>query len=421
MQFARITAVPDLRLARIRVHLDPPRVDDIAATVREQFRLAQPQLPPGARIAVAVGSRGISNLPSIVRATVECLTAAGARPFIVPAMGSHGGATAEGQEGLLRELGVTAATAGCPIESGMDVIELPNEGLGHGLYMDARAATADGIVLINRIKPHTDFHGPHESGLAKMAVIGLGKERQAFEMHRFGTRGLREFVPRAAGRLLATRPILLGIGVVENALDQTALIEAIRPADLLRRETELLEIARRQLPRLPVDDLDLLIVDQLGKDISGTGMDTNVIGRIRIESEPEPVCPRIRSIVVTGLTPASHGNATGTGLADVVTRRLFEQIDFGVTYTNLVTSGFLERAKLPLVAATDRDAVAIALRGLGGTPPDTARIARIRDTLHLAELLVSPPVLNDLRRRQDIELLAEPAEVFDADGSLLPL
>lgn len=413
-----MSRVTSLRLTRALVRFARPRVTDVAGLVRAQLEGQRGVFPDRGTIAVGVGSRGVANLAEIVRTTVGTLQGWGLSPFVVPAMGSHGGATADGQRQLLEDYGVTADAMGCDIRSSMDVVALDGGDLPHGLFMDRHAHGADGVLLINRIKPHTDFHGSYESGLAKMAVIGLGKERQAIEMHRFGVPGLRDGIPRAAARVLASGRILAAVGIVENAYDETMAIEVLPASDLMAREPALLELARANMPALPVAALDVLIVDRLGKNISGTGMDTNVIGRMRIAGEPEPASPRIRAIVVTDLTAASHGNATGTGLADVTTRRLFDKIDVGVTYTNVFTSGFPERGKVPIVAPTDADAYACALRACGPMEPGAERIARIRDTLHLGEVYVSAAVRDELRARPDVEIAGEFEEMFDQEGAL---
>jgi hypothetical protein len=393
-------------------------VSDVAGVVRAQLERERDAFPRRGTVAIGVGSRGVANLADIVKAAVGTLQGWGLSPFIVPAMGSHGGATASGQQQLLEDYGVTAAAMGCDIRSSMDIVALDPGDLPHELFMDRHAHGADGVLLINRIKPHTDFHGSYESGLAKMAVIGLGKERQAIEMHRFGVPGLRDGIPRAAARVLASGRILGGIGVVENAYDETMAIEMLPASQLLAGEPALLDLARANMPSLPVADLDVLIVDRLGKNISGTGMDTNVIGRMRIAGEPEPASPRIRALVVTDLTAASHGNATGTGLADVTTRRLFEKVDVGVTYTNVFTSGFPERGKIPIVAPTDADAYSCALRACGPLAPGTERVARIQDTLHLGEIYVSAAVRDELRGRSDVEIVGDEEEMFGEDGAL---
>jgi len=407
-------------LNRVRQSFPRERIAEIEKTTASQLAALRGAIKPGASIAIAAGSRGVANVARIVKATVDFVRDAGARPFIIPAMGSHGGATAEGQAELLASYGITEEAMGCPLRATMEVVELPNDGLKTKLFMDRFAWESDGVIVVNRIKPHTDFHGDFESGLVKMMIIGLGKERQAFEMHGFGVHGLRDLVPQAATRLLTMQKILAGIGIVENAYDETATIEAIPAANIWTREPQLLTLAKQNMPRLPVDDLDVLIVDRFGKNISGTGMDTNIIGRTHIVGEPEPVSPRIKMIVVTDLTDESHGNATGMGFADIVTRRLYRKIDFPVTYKNVVTAGFPDRAKLPMVMETDGEALGLALRGAGCRDASRARIVRIRDTLHLGEMLASDAVVDEVRGKPNIEVPGERGEACDAAGALRP-
>jgi hypothetical protein len=252
-----------------------------------------------------------------------------------------------------------------------------------------------------------------------MAVIGLGKRKQADAMHSFGVRGLRDLIPLATRHLIAAGHLWGGIGVVENALDETMLIEAIAADPLLARETELLAIARANMPRLPVDDLDVLIVDRMGKDISGCGMDTNILGRMRIAGQPEPESPRIWSLMVCDLTDASHGNAAGIGLADVITERLRAKVDRAATHMNIATAGFLERGKIPVTAATDAEAFDLAVRYCCTPPLEKLRVIRIRDTLHLGEILVSPAVAHELAGREDVELCGDLGRAFNDDGSLV--
>jgi hypothetical protein len=395
-----------MKLHRVRQEFPRPRIasERIEAVTREQLEGCGVRIARGASIAIACGSRGIANVDRIAKSVVDWVRAAGGKPFIIPAMGSHGGATAEGQAAVLETFGINEERMGCPIRSSMEVVEVRADGQGADgaqggevLFMDRQAWESDGVIVINRIKPHTDFHGEFESGLVKMAVIGLGKEKQARATHAWGIIGLREMVPRMARRLVETGKILLGVGIVENAYDETAVIEAIATRDFFAREPELLAMAKENMPRLPVEEIDVLIIDQLGKNISGSGIDTNIIGRIRIDGEPEPSAPRIKAIVVGDLTAETHGNACGVGLADVVTRRLADKIDFKTTYTNIITSGFLERGKLPVVAETDEQALEIALRAAGCRDPENARVIRIRDTLHLSEILVSGAVLREMR------------------------
>ena len=413
----------NLRLFTVRQKFGTPAngagCSDIEATVaRETRRSELEKLRPGARIAIAAGSRGIANIDRIVRAAVECIRAAGGKPFIVPAMGSHGGATAEGQTRVLAGYGITEETVGAPIVSSMETVRIPAAGLDNKVFMDRAAYEADGIVLVNRIKPHTDFHGSYESGLVKMAVIGLGKHAGAVELHSFGASGLRELIPLTFRTIAETGKIMLGLAVVENACDETAHIEAVPGKRILEREPALLDLARRNMPRLPAEDIDVLIVDRMGKEISGVGMDTTIIGRIRIRGQEEPASPRIKVITVSGLTSHSYGNAIGIGLADVITRRLFDAIDFNAMYVNARTSRFLERAKVPFVAESDEDAFAVARSACGRIVPGAERIVRIRDTLYLAEVQVSEAIYNEIKDK--VELVKKAEEIFDGKGNLIP-
>jgi hypothetical protein len=393
-------------------------VEDVGQAVAYELSRIAPSISPGAQVAVAVGSRGIANLSLIVGATVRWLTEYGAHPFIVPAMGSHGGATAAGQKALLQSYGIGEESLGVPVHSSMDVVELDSTGLEHPLFFDRAASQADATVVINRVKPHTDFHGPHESGLLKMCVIGLGKHRQALVMHSQGVRGLRDLVTPAARKVLQEANIACGIAVAENAYDETAAVRAALPQDFESVDAELLAISRRNMPSLPTDEIDVLIVDEMGKEISGVGMDPNVIGRVRVAGEREPEKPRVTALVVCRLTPASHGNALGVGLADVTTRELFRSIDYAATRENAITSTFLERGKIPLIAETERDAYEVALRSChlpDGTKP---RVVRIRNTMHPGRALVSDAVRQELQGRGDVRVSSRPVPLSGEGGCL---
>lgn len=392
------------------------RIGDIKGAVREAVREADPTIKPGARIAIAVGSRGITNLVTMVKTVIDSVKQRGGNPFIVPAMGSHGGANAAGQTAVLASLGITGESMGIPILSSMDVVELPRGDLDNRVYMDRHSYNSDGVILINRVKPHTDYRGPHESGLAKLCVVGLGKHAQALEIHSRGVEGLRDLVPATARRIIATGKIIMGLAVIENARDETALIKGLKPGAIMREEPALLQQARKNMPSLPVDRLDVLIIDRMGKDISGTGIDPNIIGRIRIRGQQDPDTPCIKNIVVTDITPASHGNALGVGLADIITRNLFEKIDFHATYENIFTTTFLERGKIPVVAETTARALEVALSASGPPPPGEERIMRIKDTLHLVEMYVSLAVFNDIEDR--VDPVGDFVELFDEDGNL---
>jgi hypothetical protein len=407
------------QMITIRQKFTAPVCDDVEKSVHAGFKNIGYQFKPGTRIAIACGSRGIRNIGLIVKATVAFLRESGTAPFIVPAMGSHGGATARGQQTILTDQGITPAGVGAPVVSSMDVVELGASRLGNRVFMDTAAYEADGVVLINRIKPHTDFHGNWESGLVKMGVIGLGKQAAALELHSYGVAGLRDHVPASFELVAATGKIIAGIGVVENAYDQTAAVEVIAGADILKLEPELLDRARLNMPSLPVADIDVLIVDRLGKEISGTGLDPNIIGRVRIRGQEEPVSPRIKNIIVTDVTSASHGNALGIGLADVITQKLFDKIDFEAMRVNVQASLFLERIKVPFIAATDAAAFTLALKACGQIAAGRERVVRIRDTLQCVEAQVSKAVLDEIRDK--VEILRGPEVIFDERGELIPL
>ena len=395
--------IPQLKLFSVIQNFDTPKIDDVESYLTKELEKITSRVTAGSTIAVAVGSRGIFGIDRIVQTTVSCLKRKNGKPFVVPAMGSHGGATAKGQMEVLSSYGVRESSIGAPIRSSMKVVRLPSD-LPIKLFMDAHAFNADGIILINRIKPHTDYHGPYESGLVKMAVIGLGKHNQALEIHRFGVPGLRNLIPQCAEEIFCTGKNLGGVAIVENAYEKTALIEALPAEAILSQEPRLLNVARTLMPALPADIIDLLIVDWMGKDISGVGMDTNIIGRIEIRGEKEPDHPRIKAIFARDLTAKSHGNALGVGLADVISRRLYDKIDFRSTLENAYTSSFLSRAKVPIVAESDQQAVDIALRSSGAVAQGQERIMRIRDTLHLEEIYVSEKLLEELRSQPNIEI-----------------
>lgn len=390
-----------------------PRIEDVRGAVLAALAPLQGHLRPGESIALAVGSRGIANIVTIVRATADFVKARGAHPFIVPAMGSHGGATPLGQAGVLASYGITPEAMGCPIRSSLDTVDLTPPDARCGVYMDRFAHESDGVILINRVKVHTDFHGTYESGLVKLSVIGLGKHRQALEIHSFGVYGLRNLIPWTASQILATGKVRFGLALVENAYDETMLVRGLGAEAILDEEPALLDISRTHMPTLPVEDIDVLIIDKMGKDISGAGIDPNIIGRNYIRDEPEPERPRIKAITVHDLTDASHGNAVGMGLADVITRRLFDKIDFDATNQNTVTSSFLIRGKIPVIAPDDATAYAWALRSCGNLEASRVRVVRVRDTLHVTEALVSPAVLHCLAGRSDIDVAGDPAPAFD--------
>jgi hypothetical protein len=407
------------RMIRVRQTFPRPRVADIPAAVQEALGAAALRVKPGDTVAVGAGSRGIANIDVIVGATVRWLKELGARPFVFPAMGSHGGGTAEGQLSVLEHYGITAATMGCPVRATMDVVQV-GEALGLPVWLDTLAAEADWIGVVNRVKLHTDFKGSIESGLFKMMTIGLGKHRGAIQYHRANIHHGYETVITSVGReMLAKARIGFGVGVVENGYDETAHIEAFRPEDLEAGERRLLKSAREWMARLPFSPIDVLVVEEMGKNISGSGMDTNVIGRPSNPHEPFPNDPRILWIVTLDLTDESYGNAVGIGNADFTTRRLVEKIDMKPTLINAITACAPGGAKVPATFDTDREAVETALSCIGLTPPEKARVIRIKNTLMLGEIEVSEAYAAEIAKRPDLTPIGDASPLpFDAAGRI---
>lgn len=409
------------RVVKIKQQFHGPVVENIDAEIASQLAGVEldEQIKPGMRIAITAGSRGIANIAEIIRACVNELKKLGANPFIVPTMGSHGGATAKGQVEVLESLGITEEFCGAPILSSMEVVQVGETPAGMPVYLDKNASEADGIILMGRVKVHTDFKSPIgiESGLMKMAAIGLGKHKQALLIHSYGVHGIRDIMPEVAKVLLKKAKILCGVAILENALEQTSIIEAIPTGLIQQREAELLKTSASLMPKLPVEDVDVLLVDEIGKNYSGTGMDTNIIGRIRILGVEEPVSPRIKYIVASNVSEESHGNALGIGLADLTTRRLFNQVNHQKMNENVITSTFLSRAAIPIVLENDREAIAAASRANWGVEPEQMRFIRIPNTLHLEYLYVSETLLPEIADLKHVEVIGEPEEmVFDENG-----
>jgi hypothetical protein len=402
---------------------EAPRIalDDIPGRVRDALQPLMGRVAPDERVAITAGSRGIANMALIVRACGEALRELGADPFVMPAMGSHGGATAEGQRDVLASYGITRESVGMPVVSSMDVQQIGCVD-DMPVYMSSTALEADHVLLLNRVKPHTDFRARIESGLAKICAIGLGKQRGAQTIHSHGTRGLSELMPRAARCIIdRTGKILGGVAILENPRDETAdfvFLEA--DAIGMAEEQALQDKAKSMIGRLPFPDLDVLVVDEMGKNISGTGMDTNVIGRMFVPGVPEEPRPRITAIVVLDLTEESHGNAVGLGLADFTTEGFVSKIDWQATYMNSYTSGTggLLRGRIPTILANDRAAIATAMRMCGQPDPARLRVARIKNTLQVADVQFSPSLLDDADKGR-VEVTGSPVPMqFDATGRL---
>ncbi|MBV8611613.1 MAG: DUF2088 domain-containing protein [Singulisphaera sp.] len=408
-------------IARVRQSFDQPEVADVPRAVEEAIRSSRiaERVPAGGSIAVTVGSRGLAGIDRIVRATVETLRALGRAPFVVAAMGSHGGGTADGQRALLAELGVTEEAIGCPIRSEMDTVVLGTNAFGLPIHFDRNAFDADGIVLLNRIKPHTSFTGRYESGLLKMLAIGLGKRQGAAQVHKLGLPGLKRMLPEVGALLLRKTPVALGLAILENAREHTARIVAVEPEELLDVEPLLLDEARELMARLPFDQIDVLVVGELGKNYSGTGLDPNVIGRQRVETMPDLPRPVVTRLAVLDLSAETRGNALGIGLADLTTERLVRALDPVPMRVNSLTSNFLTRARVPLALPTDRDVVAASLDTCWRIARDEARMVLIPNTLELTTLWVTRPLAGEVEAHPGLRFETDFAPIpFAAAGTL---
>ncbi len=405
----------------LRQIFNQPQVSDVAGAVRRQIlesRFRQ-RVKAGARIAVGVGSRGIAKVATMARAIIETLRGMEFQPFIVAAMGSHGGATPEGQRQLLASYGVTEETMGVPIRTEMDTVLLGTNSWGEPVYWDRNASEADAVVTLSRIKPHTDFHGPIESGIVKMLVIGLGKRNGAATHHQYGVPGLRDMIRESVKIVLAKTRFALGLAVIENAADQTALVQAVEPEDLLDTEPRLLEQARSLMGRIPFEQLDLLVVGELGKNYSGTGMETNVLGRQMVEGEPDLLVPKITRICGLDMSEESHGNAVGVGMADLTTQRVLDNMDAEITNINVLTSCFLLRSKIPVALPNDRECIRMGLRTCWQPRLEKVRMAIIPNTLELRDLWVTAPVMEEASSRPEVQVRGSArAMPFDGEGNL---
>ena len=411
------------RMIRIRQIFDRGRIEVADIPVAITAQLSRPDLgdyiKPGQRIAITCGSRGIANISIITKAIVDFVKSRGASPFVVPAMGSHGGATAEGQKALIESYGVTERFIGCPILSSMETVVIGESGEGHQVRIDKNAAEADGIIVAGRIKPHTDFHGTYESGLMKMMAIGLGKREGADICHQKGFGQMAHMVSLFGKTILKNAPIALGFGIMENAYSETCKFIALHPDEIEHEEPKLLDEARTHLPLIYFKSTDVLVVDRIGKDIAGTGMDPNVTGT-------GPCTPFIAEGGITALrtaildlTDETHGIAFGMGAAHVITRRLFNKIDDDATYVNAITSRGVELVRIPFIVDSDREAVQLALRTCIGNDSEHPRIIRVSDSFHTEYIRISEAMYQEAKENRRVEILSEPEEWgFDVDGNL---
>jgi hypothetical protein len=375
---------------------------------------------PGQTVAITGGSRGIAAIVPLTRAMVSVLKSLSARPFVVNAMGSHGAATAEGQKELLASLGMTEENLGCPVTVSMEVDQVGKLPDGFPVLCDRNAARADHIIVINRIKAHTAVTGPIQSGLCKMCTIGLGKVAQASRIHRYGPSLMGRIIRDAASVLIENTPVLAGVGIVENAYGEVARLEMIRPDQIPAMDERLLVEMHRLMAKLPCPELDLLVIEEMGKRHSGSGIDTHVTGRWRIFGEPEPESPRITRIAVLGLDPSSHGNAQGVGLADLITERLFTDIDRRKTYMNSLTSTYVQRGFIPVIGGSDRETIEKALYSIPLVREGRLKIAWIRNTNELEYISLSPAAFCACSPDAELEQIREIGWQFDNEGRIMP-
>ncbi|OLS40580.1 lactate racemase domain-containing protein [Bacillus sp. MRMR6] len=411
--------IPVPKMVKVKVKFDDSKIEDLEQALLEKLNQdrIQEKVKPGMNIAIAVGSRGLDRLVELTAVTVKFLKDLGAKPFIVPSMGSHGGATAEGQSEVLAHLGVTEESVGCEIRSTMEVVKIGELENGLPVYVDQYASEADGIVVLNRVKPHTAFRGPVESGIMKMISIGLGKQRGAEACHQLGFKYMAENVPAMAKMIMEKKPVLFGVATIENAFDKVAIVDVLTPEEINEREVDLQVKAKELLPKLFFDQLDVLIIDQIGKNISGDGMDPNITGRY-----PTPYAyggPDVNKMVVLGLTPQTEGNANGVGTADFTTQRLVDRMDLEVTYANGLTSTVVAPTKIATTLANDLEAIKAAVKTCNILDFTKVKLVRIKNTLELSEIEVSEELVGYVKEHQNMEVMTDLYELpFDEKGNL---
>ena len=382
-------------MIKIRQKFSLPKINNVYDEILKDFndKKTNSRIKPGMTVAIGCGSRGIANISEATKAVVDFLLKCGAKPFIFPAMGSHGGATADGQVKVLADYGITEDSMGCPIKSSMEVVELSKLDTGMPIYIDKHASEADGIVVISRIKPHTNFRAPIESGIVKMLTIGMGKIAGATELHSYGMDTFIDLLPKACEEIISKKNILFGVGLVENAADETAIAEIVHAENIFSREIELQKIAKNYMPRLLFDEIDVLVIDQIGKNISGAGMDPNITGR-NSGGVKWDVKPDVKKIVVLGLTPETHGNATGIGMADVITYEVYKDLDISKTYANVITSTYLDGAAIPVIMNTSEEAIKLAAKTVNRVKVKDLKIVRIKNTLELIHIEISENMID---------------------------
>lgn len=414
--------IPKMFHARQNFPREVITAQEIPAVINGQLEQEQfsSLMKPGMSIAITAGSRGIRNVDIITKSIVDFVKSKGAHPFIVPAMGSHGGATAEGQLEVLASYSITPETMGCPIKSSMEVVELGYSERGKKVSLDKNAYEADGIIISCRLKPHNAFRGPYESGPCKMMTVGLGKQAGASVVHGDGMDVIAQNIPTMAKVVLEKANILFAIPCIENAYDETCKIEAILAKDILQREPELLKYAFSNMPKLIVDETDVLVVDEVGKNYSGTGVDPNITGTFSTPYATGGI--KVQRTCFLNLSEASHGNALGCGLASAITKKIFDEMDVEKMYPNCITSTVLASARIPCVVASDKEAMQICIKTCNKIDTNNARVVRIANSLHVDEIMLSESYYEDVKNGKypGIEALDEPGELeFDKDGNVM--
>lgn len=408
------------KMAHVLQKLPDAAIEDIPSAVRQTLNRPEIRntIKPDMSIAITAGSRGIEGMDIMLREIVHFVKSLGGKPFLIPAMGSHGGAVAEGQVEILRQYGITEETVGAPIRATMETTYICDLSDGTPVYIDKYANEADGIIVVNRIKPHTGFRGKYESGLFKIMAIGLGKQYGAQMVHGRGADKMGASIEMFGNAIISHANILFGVATIENALDKPNTIVALTPQEIIEKEPEYLNLARSMMPRILFDNLDVVIVDYFGKEISGAGVDPNVTHTYKLASGIS-LEGRPRQVVVLDLSDGSHGNAHGVGVMDIITQRFFDKIDAGITYANSLTTGGTEVPKIPMFMENQELAIKAAIKSALGADKNNLRIVRIRDTMHLHNIEISEALMEEARSNPDIEILESPHDLeFDENGNL---
>ena len=414
--------IEDIKVRKIKQNFNRIKIDNLSEHIHQSFKKSdlKNRIKPGDKIGITVGSRGITNIKLIVKDIISELKKLNASPFILPAMGSHGGANSKGQKEVLASYGITQKEMGVPVMASMDVIQIGKVENKIPIYFGKIAMELDGIIALNRVKMHTDFKSNLiESGMSKILAIGLGKAKGASSIHSLGVYGLKNVIPQAAELIISKAPIIQGIGILENSYDQTMKISFVPPEDIIRVDSELLKISKEVMPTLPIENLDIVVTQEMGKNISGTGFDTNVIGRLYINGEKEIMKPMIKRLLVFDITEESHGNALGIGLADITTRHLVDKINYKDMYANTITSTFLNRAKIPITTDSEKEAIEIALKTCGKLEQSDLKLLIMKNTLDLEYLYVSKAAWEEIKDNENIETYGDWEKLsFDENGKI---